>query len=55
MANATIRVQFGTASGDNAPGHLSAEIDARANGSEWREDRPLRLGETVYHAGLCLG
>lgn len=32
MANATIRVQFGNASGDNAPGHLSAEVDSRPTG-----------------------
>lgn len=43
MANATIRVQFGSASADAAGGHLSAELDARPSG--------LNGGKTGFAAG----
>ena len=47
MANATIRVQFGTASGDNAPGHLSAEVDSRPTGLNGGKTG-FAPGETAY-------
>ena len=46
MANATVRVQFGDSAG-SANGHLSAEIDARADGLNGGKTA-FTPGETVY-------
>ncbi len=48
MANATIRVQFGSPDGaGGASGHLSAEVDARPNGLNGGKTS-FSPGETVY-------
>ena len=49
MANATIRVQFGTADGaaGAAVGHLSAELDTRSNGLNGGRTS-FNPGETAY-------
>jgi hypothetical protein len=47
MANATIRVQFGSPDGAGASGHLSAEVDSRPNGLNGGKTA-FQPGETVY-------
>ncbi len=48
MANATIRVQFGSPDGQgSASGHLSAEVDARPTGLNGGKTA-FQPGETVY-------
>lgn len=47
MANATIRVQFGSATGGEPQGHLSAEIDSRPNGLNGGKTS-FAPGESVY-------
>ena len=47
MANATIRVQFGTPDGAEAEGHLSAEVDTRPNGLNGGRNA-FNPGETAY-------
>jgi len=47
MANATIRVMFGSASGGAPTGHLSAEIDARPGGLNGGKTS-FNPGETAY-------
>lgn len=47
MANATIRVQFGSPDGSNATGHLSAEIDTRPGGLNGGRTS-FSPGETAY-------
>ena len=47
MANATIRVQFGSPDGSGASGHLSAEIDTRPGGLNSGRSS-FNPGETAY-------
>lgn len=47
MANATIRVQFGSPDGAAISGHLSAEIDTRPSGMNGGRSA-FNPGETVY-------
>lgn len=47
MANATIRVQFGSPDGTGASGHLSAEVDSRPTGLNGGKTA-FQPGETVY-------
>jgi hypothetical protein len=47
MANATIKVQFGNPDGSASEGHLSAEIDTRANGLNGGRSA-FNPGETAY-------
>lgn len=47
MANATIRVQFGSPDGADAAGHLSAEIDTRPDGLNGGRTS-FNPGETAY-------
>ena len=47
MANATIRVQFGSSDGSGSGGHLSAEVDTRSGGlNDGRSS--FNPGETAY-------
>lgn len=47
MANATIRVQFGNPDGTGTQGHLSAEVDTRADGLNGGRSS-FSPGETAY-------
>lgn len=47
MANATLRVQFGTEQSSEVSGHLSAEIDTRPDGLNGGRSS-FNPGETVY-------